>query len=144
MKESIDMTEVEIHDNQVNVSRKHLRILSCAWSDYRWVLNWWSDILDSLIHSAWLHFTFHYYIHTRAHTLVPTVMSSLPLLGSGFQRRMSPFLSIAELSPASAASFSQQQLTRTEPQWLSNSVAHQPHDSLTHWIPAYNISAWTT
>lgn len=62
-------------------------------------------------------------LHTRAraHTLVPTVTSSLPLLGSGFQRRMFPFLSIAELSPASAASFSQQQLTRTE-----------PHDSLTH------------
>jgi hypothetical protein len=44
----------------------------------------------------------------RTHALVPTVMSSLLLLGSGFPRRMFPFLSVPE----------QQQLT-TEPQQSS-------------------------
>jgi hypothetical protein len=54
--------------------------------------------------------------------LMSTVMSSMPLVGSGFQRQTFPFLWVPKLSPASATSFSQQQLTKTENQWLSNSL----------------------
>jgi hypothetical protein len=42
---------------------------------------------------------------STTHTLVPTVASSLLLLGSGFQRRTFSFLWFPELSPASASSF---------------------------------------
>jgi hypothetical protein len=42
---------------------------------------------------------------THTHTLVFTVTSSLPLLGSGFQRRTFAFLWVPELAPASATSF---------------------------------------
>jgi hypothetical protein len=62
--------------------------------DYIRDLGWWLDLLDSLI-NAWLHFTFHY----CTNTLVSTVTFSLPLLGSGFQRRTFSFLWIPELSP---------------------------------------------
>jgi hypothetical protein len=63
-----------------------------------------------------LFYTEHDYIlqHTQTHTLVSTVTSSLPLLCSGFQRRTFPFLWVPERFPASATSFSQQQLTTTE------------------------------
>jgi hypothetical protein len=59
----------------------------------------WIDdrIYWTLWYSAWLH----YYTHT----LVSTVTSSMPLLGSGFQRRTFPFLWVPELFPASATSF---------------------------------------
>jgi hypothetical protein len=53
-------------------------------------------------------------------------MSSLPLLGSGSQQRTFPFLWVPKLSLASATSFSQQQLTTSEPQLLSDSPTHQP------------------
>jgi hypothetical protein len=46
--------------------------------------------------------------HTHTHTHVSTVKSSLPLLGSSFQLRMFPVLSVPELSPASVTSFQQQ------------------------------------
>jgi hypothetical protein len=60
---------------------------------------------------------------TTAHTLVFSVCClHQSLSGNGFQLRMFPFLWVPELSPASATSFSQQQLTTTEPQqfckWL--------------------------
>jgi hypothetical protein len=48
-----------------------------------------------------LHFTI-----THTNTIVSTVTSSLPLLGSDFQRRTFRFLSVPELYPASATSFS--------------------------------------
>jgi hypothetical protein len=57
---------------------------------------------------------------TVTDTLVSTVTSLLPLLGSGFQRRTFPFFCIPELPPFSATGFSQQQLTTTEPQQSSN------------------------
>jgi hypothetical protein len=57
------------------------------------------------------------------------VTSSLPLLGGGFQRRMFPLLWVPELSPASATSFSQQQLTTTELQQFSNSLTNQLFDN---------------
>jgi hypothetical protein len=53
-------------------------------------------------------------------TRLSTVTSSLPLLGSGFQRRTFFFLRIHQLSPASTTSFSQQKLTTTEPQQFSH------------------------
>jgi hypothetical protein len=42
---------------------------------------------------------------TITHTLVSTVISSMSLLGSGFQRRTFPLLWGPEQSPASATSF---------------------------------------
>jgi hypothetical protein len=44
---------------------------------------------------------------TITHRQLSKVTSSLPLIGSGFQRQMFPFLWVPELSPASATSFSQ-------------------------------------
>jgi hypothetical protein len=64
---------------------------------------------------------------THTHILVSTVTSSLSLLGSGFQRRPLPFLWVTELSPTSATSFSQQQITTTKPQRLSNSLKVESH-----------------
>jgi hypothetical protein len=58
---------------------------------------------------------------TVTHTLVSTVTSSLPLFGTGFQPRTSLFLWVPELSPASATSFTQQQLTPTAAQRLTKS-----------------------
>jgi hypothetical protein len=54
------------------------------------------------------------------HILVSTVTPSVSLLGNGFQRRTFPFLWVPELPSASATSFSQQQLTMTEPQQFSD------------------------
>jgi hypothetical protein len=60
-------------------------VLSRDFSDCRRVLDWWPDLLDSLImrvttlHSSLLH-------------TVSTVKSSLPFVGSDFQRRTFPFL----------------------------------------------------
>jgi hypothetical protein len=57
-----------------------------------------------------------YAVHfTVTHTPLSTVTSSVPLLGSGLQRRMFPFLCVPELSAASATSSSQQQLATTKP-----------------------------
>jgi hypothetical protein len=44
---------------------------------------------------------------TVTHKLVSTVMSSMPLLGNGFQRRTFPYFRVPELSPTSATGFSQ-------------------------------------
>jgi hypothetical protein len=49
------------------------------------------------------------------HTIVSTVTPSLSLLGSGFPLRIFPFLCVPEMSAASGTSFSQQQLSTTEP-----------------------------
>jgi hypothetical protein len=43
--------------------------------------------------------------HTQTHILVSTVTSSLLLLGSGFQRRMIPFLQVPELFPCLSYQF---------------------------------------
>jgi hypothetical protein len=82
----------------------------------------------------------HMYAQTHRHTPMLAVMSSLLLLDSSCQWQMFPFFWVPRLSPASATSFSQQQLTITEPQLLSDSLTHQP-TPLT--CPAYNISAQT-
>jgi hypothetical protein len=85
----------------------------------------WMDerIYWTLSYSAWLHFT----VHTHTHTLVPTVTSPPPLLGSDFRRRAFPFLWVPELCPASPSnSNSSQQLSPSSP--LTNSLTHQPTD----------------
>jgi hypothetical protein len=56
-------------------------ILSCAKVTIDAVLDWWSDLLDSLVQRVTT-------IHCYAHTSVLGVTSSLSLRGSGFQRRM--------------------------------------------------------
>jgi hypothetical protein len=81
-------------------------------------------------YSAWLHFT----VQTHTHTLESTVTSSLPLLGSGFQRRTFPFLWVPEQSLASATSLNPRgYLTLTQSlTTLANSVTHQP--TPLHWL----------
>jgi hypothetical protein len=69
----------------------------------------------TLWYIEWLHITVHI-----THTLVSTVTSSLPLLGSAFQRRTFPCPGVSKRSPASATSFYQQQLTMAELQQFSN------------------------
>jgi hypothetical protein len=96
----------------------------------------WSD--DSIYCTLW-YTTRDYTLQvtvTHTHTLMSTVTSSLLLLGSGFQQRTSPFFWVPELSPASATNFSQQRLTTSEPQQLSDWPTHQPTNSLTplHWL----------
>jgi hypothetical protein len=78
----------------------------------------------------------HTHTHTHTHTLVSTAISTLSLPGSGFQHWIISFLWVSQLSPASATSFSQQQLTTTVPQqssdWLTDWLTHSlTHSSLT-------------
>jgi hypothetical protein len=84
--------------------------MSRDWNDNRRVLDWWLDLLHTLIQCLTTFYS------SLLRTLVSTVKFSLSLLGSGFQRWTFPLLSVPELSPASATSFSQQQLTTTETQ----------------------------
>jgi hypothetical protein len=64
----------------------------------------WTDdsVYCTLWYSAWLHLTVQYLslslTHARTHAHKCPVMSSLPLLGSGFQRQMCPFFYVPELS----------------------------------------------
>jgi hypothetical protein len=74
----------------------------------------------TLWYSAWLHVTVHQTTHTGVHS---HVFTSRCLVAAY------PFLWIPELSPATATSFSQQQLTMTVPQRFSNSLTNQ-----LHWI----------
>jgi hypothetical protein len=90
--------------------------LSYDSSDYRRSLDWWPDLLHTLIQRVTAIYS----------SLVSAVTSSLLLLGSGFQRRKFPFLWVPELSPTSATGFSKQQLTKLR---LSNST-HSPTDRL--------------
>jgi hypothetical protein len=89
----------------------YFHVLEC---DYMRVLDWWPHLLDPLIQRVST------FCISLLYTLVLPVTSSLPLLCSGFQRRMFPFLWVPELSPASATSFSQQQLITNEPQQFFN------------------------
>jgi hypothetical protein len=80
-------------------------------------------------YSAWLHFTFHCYTHT----IVSSAMSSLPLLGRGFQWRKFPSLWASELSSDSVPSYSQH-IGRSNPltDWL---LTNQPTHSQTNcWL----------
>jgi hypothetical protein len=94
-------------------------------SDYRRGLDWWSDLLDSLIQRV----TTLYSSLLHTHTLVSTATSSLPLRGSGFQQRTFPFLCVPELSPASATGHNgwtsavlslPEKLSHTQTKWLNS------------------------
>jgi hypothetical protein len=111
-----------------------LIILSYVWVT---IHGFWIDdrIYWTLWYSAWIHFT--------VHTLVSTVGSSLPLLGSGFQRRIFPFLWVPEL-PASYSN-SSQCLNRSSP--VTNSLIHQPTDclqTLSRLTLSINLSCYNT
>jgi hypothetical protein len=58
------------------------------------------------------HYTLQFTI-THKRTLMPTVTSSLSLLGSGFHRHTFPFISVPELSLASANSSNSQRLNHS-------------------------------
>jgi hypothetical protein len=68
---------IHSHVTRYLISLLYCNVTEC---DYRRVLGWWSDLLDSLIQRVTTLYT------SLLHTLVSTVTSSLPLLGSGFQR----------------------------------------------------------
>jgi hypothetical protein len=74
----------------------------------------------------------HTHTHTHTHTSVQSRLHQ-PLFSSGFQRWTFPFLWVLELSPASATSFSQQQLTTTELQQSSNSLTDQLQQSQSYF-----------
>jgi hypothetical protein len=68
---------------------------------------------------------------------------------SGFQRRTFPFLWVPELSPVSATSFSQQQLTTAESQQPFDCLANQPTeinstDWLTDWLSWAESESYVT
>jgi hypothetical protein len=71
-------------------------VVTCMECGCRLVLDRWPDLLDSVIHNSWLHFTVHYYTHTHTHThthtLMSTVTSSLLLFRSSLQRWTFPLL----------------------------------------------------
>jgi hypothetical protein len=71
-------------------------ILSHVWSDYWRIFLLMIEFIGLSRHSPWLHFTIHCHTHTRTRSIVT---SSVPLLGSSFQRRTFPFLWVPELSP---------------------------------------------
>jgi hypothetical protein len=65
--------------------------------------------------------------HTHVHKLAPTVTSSLPLLGKGFQRRSFPSSGLPNYSrpqPTASHSNSYQRLCHDNP--LTNLLTHQP------------------
>jgi hypothetical protein len=122
--------------------------LLCRWS-HKMLLQQVS-IAPSLIHI---------FCSSLQHVL--SLLSLLqPFLSKGFQQRTFPFLWVPKLSLSSATSFSQQQLTTTEPQqssgqlhWLhfnSQTGGHltptsysSGHFSRLSTCPAYNVSGWT-
>jgi hypothetical protein len=68
-------------------------------SDYKWVSNWWPDLLDSLTERlTTLHFT-----HT--HTSVNSHIFTSSVVWLRLHRQTFPFLLVTELTPASASSF---------------------------------------
>jgi hypothetical protein len=87
-------------------------------SDYRWGLDWWFDLLYTLIQSMTTLVT---------HMLVFAVTSSQPLLNSGVNGRRSLSSGFPELSLCLTY---QQQLTWTETQQPSNSLTHSFANSL--------------
>jgi hypothetical protein len=50
-------------------------------SDYRHGLDWWLNLLITLTHDSWLHFTFHCYTHTSV-SVCYSLQQSLPSNGS--------------------------------------------------------------
>jgi hypothetical protein len=61
-----------------------------------------------------------YTLHKSLQDTVDLVSLLQQLLGSGFQLQTLTFLCVLELFPVSTTNFSEQRLTTTEPQRLSN------------------------
>jgi hypothetical protein len=103
---------------------EYCHVIEC---DYRRVLDLWPDLLHSLIQRATTLYS------TLLHTLLSTVTSSLPLLGSGIQRRKFPFLWVPRLSPClshpGSNSNSSQGLNCSYP--LTHSLTRSPNNQLT-------------
>jgi hypothetical protein len=108
-----------------------INILSRDWVTVDGVLDLWPDLLDSFTYSAWLHFTFYCYTHTRVHSQVFTIRCSVAAsnggrsTSSGFQNCPRPQL------PASYSN-SSQGLNPSAVSSLTNTVTYQPTNS-TDW-----------
>jgi hypothetical protein len=100
-------------------------------SDYRQVLDWWSDLLDSLIQRVTIFYNSLLHTNTSIHGHVFTSRSSVATSNGG--RYPSSLL-----PNYPATSFSQQQLATTEPQKFSDWLPQSLSNCL-----AYNISART-
>jgi hypothetical protein len=88
--------------NNKNTLRYFHRTVTILWSvTVDGVLDWWLDLLYTLIQSV----TILYSSLLHTHTPMFTCTSLLPLLGTGFQRRTFPFLWVPGLSPASVTIF---------------------------------------
>jgi hypothetical protein len=96
------------------LSRDCSVIIDGFWIDDRIYLTLW--------YSAWLHFTVHYYTQRSVYSHAFTSRCSVAASSGG----RFPSSGFQNYSRDSATSFSQQHLTMTEPQLLSNSLTHQP------------------
>jgi hypothetical protein len=101
-------------------SRHTWEDIATCWSVTIDVVRIGNRIYWTLWYSAWLHFTVHYYTHTSVHSHV-----FIALVGSGFQRRTFPFLSVPELSPC----LSYQLLTANSSQRLNPSSSLTDYNS---------------
>jgi hypothetical protein len=95
---------------------EYCHMIECMTVDRFWIND---SIYLTLWYSVWLQFTVHYYTHTHT-PLVYAVMSSLPLLGSGFQRQMFPFLWVPNCLPPQLPACNSSSLQRLN---LSSSLA---------------------
>jgi hypothetical protein len=101
--------------------------------DYRPVLDWWSNLLDSLIQRVT---TLH---NSLLRVITHTLMSTITLLGSGFQRRTSHFFCVPEISPASATSYSR--LTHSSNCRLSTNWVGWSMESLLAFASQYLLAS---
>jgi hypothetical protein len=73
---------IHSHFTRCLISSLYCNMTEC---DYKQVLGWWSDLLDTLIQRVTTLY------NSLLHTLMSKVISSPPLLSSGFQQRTFPF-----------------------------------------------------
>jgi hypothetical protein len=101
-KQHFDSLMQQYDDNRWTIVICHVKLVRFT---YCHVMNWLRTSFGLLIgfiaYNSLLHFTYHY----QTPGLLSLLQSSLPLLGSGFQRRTFHFLQVRELPPASATSF---------------------------------------
>jgi hypothetical protein len=65
--------KIQVDNTSIHRCRiKYCDLMAC---DHRRVLDWWSDLLDPLIHNAWLHFTLHSWTYTSVHSHVFTAVA---------------------------------------------------------------------
>jgi hypothetical protein len=100
--------------------------------DYRRGLDWWLDLLYTLIQRV----TTLYRSLLHTHTLISTVTSSRLLFGSGFQRRTFPFLWVPDLSPC----LSYQLLTATPQNDWTPTALRLTSNQLNHFTSLYSTA----